>query len=228
MNKATIILNEFKPAQVIIEKAGAKHEIYMNVQDLVQQLIGSMKADDDIEVIEKPTPVVVSPSLPMNTVKYSKLSDETDIVFLNHPEVNVDIRYHNHSFEQVPVPNLVFALFVRNNRIVNKYVFCYKDRFLRDESLLYIFPYANVFEWNGSLCYYNNQEVKDLVQLQTYPMTWLSEPFNDHLYHQGSTNKFNKPLRQILEETQHTKFDYSKLKETGKTFAGWSTSLIVN
>ncbi|CDQ41876.1 hypothetical protein [Virgibacillus salexigens] len=193
------------------------------MQDLLQQMIASLSVEDD-KFKEKSTPITISPSLPTNTVKYSKLSDGTDIIFLVHPECNVDVKYHQSTFIEVPIPNLVFCFMVRNHRLVAKHVLCYKDRFLRDDSQLYYFPFSNVFS-DGSMCYHTNIEIKDLVQLQTFPLTWLSEPFNDHLYYQSNSN-FNLPLRELLEKTQGGSFDYTMLKKKSIDFNTWSSKLI--
>lgn len=222
--KAIITLDEFSPAKVEIEKEGANRTVYLGLQELANFIVSSVK-EDEIEELEKPKPITVSPSLPLNTVKYSKMSDNMEIIFLSYIETKADITYHKTAFEDVPFPNLVFCFGVRNNRLIKRHVLCYKDSFLRDNTELYQFPYSNVFI-GGNMCYHDNEYVEDLVQLQTLPYRWMHEPFNDHLYNQGRTNKLDKSLREIFESTQGQSFNYDMLIPMNITFDKWAESQI--
>ncbi|PVC74999.1 hypothetical protein C2I27_03675 [Priestia megaterium] len=224
--KAIITLEENSPSRVEIEKEGAMRTVFMEMQELADFIVSSVKEDDEhLQEQQKEELVTVSPSLPLNTVKYAKMSNDADLIFMVHPETNTDVRYHKDVFEQVPFPNLLFCFGVRNNNLTKKMVVAYKDRFLRDDTLLYRFPYSNVY-MGGNMCYHNNDKIQDLVQLQSFPYNWMNLDFNDHLYTQGSTNSLNKPVREIYNETQHQPFNYDMLVPMNTTFGQWASTLL--
>lgn len=223
--KAVITLDEYALARVEIDKDGAKRVIHVDMQELAQFIVSSVK-EDVIEVHEKATPVIISPTLPPNTIKYSKLSDDMELFFLYHPETKANVTYHQTIFHDVPFPNLVFCFGVRSNRLVKSFVMAYKDRFLRDTTELFRFPFANVYV-GGKMCYHSNEVIEDLVQLQTFPHNWMHMPFNDHLYNQGDTNLLNQSLREILETSQGHEFNYDMLRPLGTTFAKWSSDMLL-
>lgn len=222
--KAIITLEENVPAKVQIDNRGVQRTIFMNMQELASYMVSSVK-DESVEVMEKPKVVMASPTLPPNTAKYAKLSDGTDILFLFHPETKANVTYHKTEFKDVPFPNLVFCFGVRNEQLVTKTVFAYKDRFLRDETQLYRFPFSNVFE-GGRLCYFDNTPIKDLVQLQTFAHRWLNATFNDHLYDEQRCTLLNKPLREILEMSQGKEFDKDMLVPLNVRFQEMSQGLV--
>jgi hypothetical protein len=222
--KAVITLDNLELAKVEVDKDGIQRTLHLTLQQLADFLISSIKEEDEIK--EEPVkPTLISPSLPPNTVKYAKMSDDTEMVFMICPETKATIQYHQTTFTDVPFPNMVFVFSVRHERLVDKRVYVYKDRFLREDTLLYRYPFSNVYN-SGQLCYFSDEKFKDLVQLQTFPYRWLETPFNDHLYQQGITNLVNKPLRQLLEESQGKEFDYGILHPIGKTFHELAESLI--
>jgi hypothetical protein len=223
--QAIITLNENAPAKIQVEKGGAQRNIFMNLQQLADYIVGSIKVEEMYEPKEEVKLVTASPSLPPNTIKYAKLSNETDLIFLFHPACQADVRYHNDVFLDVPFPNLVFCFGVQNQRLSHKYVFAYKDRFLRDNTELFRFPFSNVFN-GGGMCYHDTEKFHDLVQLQSFPYNWLSQPFNDHLYNQDTCNKLNLSLREIFMKSQGKVFDYDMLVTSQRTFSEWANKLL--
>ncbi|MBU5262037.1 hypothetical protein [Bacillus atrophaeus] len=223
--KAVITLEDTLPAKVEIERSGAKRTIYVNMQDLANQIASSVKMDEVEDRPLVPEVVLTSPSLPTNTVKYAKLSDDTDLLFMTYPESSVDVTYHNTVFNDVPFPNLVFCFGVTNNRFSKLMLMTYKDRFLREDTQLYRFPFSNVFS-DGKMCYYDNNIIHDLVQLQSFPYNWTKQPFNDHLFQQGNNNLLDQPLRELFEQSQSQKFNYDMLLPMGMTFADWTNKIL--
>ncbi len=222
--KAVITLEENSPAKVEIEKGGACRTLFLNMQELADYIVNSVKEEEET-INTKPEVLTVSPTLPPNTMKYARLSDDTDLMFLFHPQTKANVTYHGDVFKNVPFPNLVFCFGVRNKRLTAKYVLAYKDRILRDDTYLYRFPFSNVYE-GGSMCYYDIDIVHDLVQLQSFPHNWLRQPFNDHLYNQESNNNLNQPLRGIFKRSQNQEFNYDMLVPTGMTFHSWAKKLL--
>jgi len=75
------------------------------------------------------------------------------------------------------------------------------------------------------MCFYENIEYKDLVQLQTFIHRWIHTDMNDHLYG-ADVNLSGKPLRQLFEEMSGESFNYDILKPINLNFEEWSNSLI--
>jgi len=223
--KAVITLEDTLPAKVEIEKAGARRTVYLNMQDLASHIVSSVKVEDIEDRPPEPEVILTSPSLPLNTVKYAKLSDDTDLLFMVYPESRNDVTYHNAVFTDVPFPNLVFCFKVKNNRLSASMLMAYKDRFLREETQLFRFPFSNVFS-DGNMCYHDNSVIHDLVQLQSFPYNWAKQPFNDHLFKQGENNLLNQPLREIFEKSQSQRFNYDMLRPMGMTFADWTNKIL--
>ncbi|MCD7911044.1 hypothetical protein KC480_05830 [Bacillus velezensis] len=223
--KAIITLEDTLPAKVEIEKLGTKRTIHMNIQDLADHIVSSVKVFDIEDQPAKPEVVLTSPSLPLNTVKYAKFSDGSDLLFIAHTESKVDVTYHKTVFHDVPFPNLVFCIAIRNNRLSKISVMAYKERFLRDDSQMYRFPFSNVFG-DGGLCYYDNNVIHDLVQLQSFPYNWTQQPFNDHLFQQGTNNLFDQPLREIFKNSQSQSFNYDMLRSMNMTFSEWTSKIL--
>jgi|SRR5579875_723770 len=189
------------------------------------QLIGFLQsATNDRDIEDHGSPLMVTPALPPNCVKYAFLSNDSHALFVTAPEISVNVKYHATEFENVPFPKLVFAFIVRNEILTKAYVAVYKDLFLRDNTKLYHFPYSNVYT-DGQLCYWSNEKFKDLVQLQTFHHRWVQEPNSDHLFRQSLTT-LNKPLRELFDISQNKPFDYSILTPMEITFNQWSYQVI--
>lgn len=216
-----ITLKDHQLPHVFYESNGVKRELYVHHDQLLRYIKNST-----FEPEEKEEVVLVSPSLPLNTIKYGQKNDDTSILFMVEDEKAHDIMYHHQSFVNVPYPKMVFGFIVRNHHLKSVYVACFKDRFLRDSSELYEFPYSNVYSGMGRLCYYDNHEITDLVQLQTFPYQWISVNNNDHLYYQERTNLSGKALRELFETSQNQSFNYDILKPMHKTFQKWADMIL--
>lgn len=219
--KTIITLDENMPAKVEVQDGNANRSFYLELQNLANLISNSVV--DEFDLQNKAVTVLSSPALPVNTVRYAKQSDGTDLIFIFHEAAQYDVSYHKTTFENIPFPNLVFCLGVRKNRLTKRTVYAYEGRFLRDDTPLYRFPYSNVYG-NGEMCYYEDVAIKDIVQLQTFAHNWISQPFNDHLY--GSSNKSGKAFRELLETSQNKPFDYSILLSEKKTFQQWAESVL--
>lgn len=220
----TIVLKENELPKVQYEYNGIKDTTHTDIVSLIEFLNGSV-VDNTFEEIQLETPLIVSPSLPVGTVKYTKLASDTDVIFLAVEGRSHDVKYHTSEFKQVPYPNMVFCFGVRAGSLTKRFVAVYKDRFLRDDTELYHFPYSNVHK-STELCYFDYIKIEDMVQLQTFPHLWMNVPNNDHLYIQGVTNLTEKPLRELFQNSQNQKFDYDILRPLNKTFSQWTKSII--
>lgn len=227
--KVIITMEEAKLPHIEFQKNKISRSFSVSLPTLLEMIEKSYYDPDEKK--EREVPVFTSPALPLNTVKYSQNNRGDHIIFLYYDEFKANIKYHSDHFQQVPFPKMIFAFGIRNSSVISRYVVAIKDRFVRDDTQLFHFPYANV-HGSTSLCYYEREEVKDLVQLQTFAYRWASVPINDHLYNQERSTLLNQPLRQIFEESQHQSFNYDMLVRINKTsttpytFEQWSSGII--
>lgn len=203
---------------------GVRRSFHTNHEELLRYL-----EESTVEVKEDETKnnevVLRSPALPLNTVKYGQRSNSASMLFMVSPETAYDVSYHGTTFKDVPFPNLIFYFEIINGYVNQRKVVAYKDKFLREPTQLFQFPYSNVHH-GGNMCYYDKTEVKDLVQLQTFPYLWASEPNNDHLYMMGRSNQLQQPLREVFAESQGKPFDYNILTSLNTTFEEWSENIL--
>ncbi|GAK41967.1 putative PRTRC system protein B [Paenibacillus sp. TCA20] len=218
-----IELHPEKMPLLIIEDNGVKTTKYVyadQIIDMLQSSTGGKEFTSDRVVL-------TSPALPQNTAKYAQSEKGTNYLFITVEETTHDVKYHDFSFESIPYPKMVFAFAVAGKTLISAYVAAYKDLSLRDTSELYRFPYSNVYD-SGKLCYWTNELVHDLVQLQTFPYQWREVPNNDHIYFSGETNKIKDTLYNVFDMFKNKPFDYDILTPMNTTFGDWSRLFINN
>ncbi|WP_218154803.1 hypothetical protein [Paenibacillus sp. UNC496MF] len=111
---------------------------------------------------------------------------------------------------------------MKGTSLAKAYVACYKDKYLRDTTPLFKFPYSNVHA-NGALCYFSTEVIKDLVQLQTFAYRWRQVPNNDHLT--GQRTELDASLRELFEMHQDADFNYDILAPMNTTFGEWGQTI---
>ena len=219
--KATIYLEENKAPQVEYENGMVTRKVTVTMHDLMESIFNAFPEIEE----EAPTVIVppekklfVSGALPMNTVKYAKYDGGTEMIALAYPAAQHDVTYHNSHFSNVGFPNLLFIFKVKEGKLTSKHVHCYKDKFIRNDTELYSYPYANVFD-GGGMCFYlpGDNDIKDLVQLQTIPHTWRTTVMNDHLYSPLRTT-LKISLRELLQTFENKPFDHDILDKKVMTF----------
>lgn len=211
--KATIYLETNKMPKIEYENGILTRTVNVTMHDLIESIFSSF---DDVEVdenekVKREKSLFISSALPMNTVKYAKYDGGTEMIALAYPATQHDVMYHTTEFKQVGFPNLLFVFKLKDNRLTTKRVYCYKDKFIRNETELYTYPYANVFEHND-MCFYlpGDHDIKDLVQLQTLPHIWRNTVMNDHLYNPLRTS-LNVALRELLQVFENKPFNHDIL-----------------
>lgn len=220
----TIELNPTKLPYITHEKDGVKRSHYAYHDQVVDLIQGSVDSDSE-KAVAKRKMILTSPPLPPNTVRYGQTDNGAHFLFVTEAETACDIAYNSFSFENVAFPKMVFAYHVSGTSLVNAYVAVYKDISLRDTTQLFRFPYSNVHA-GGKLCFWTNEAVKDLVQLQTFPYQWRDVPNNDHIYHVGQSNLTGDTLFEVYKAFQNCSFDYDILTPMACDFGAWSNQIM--
>ncbi len=193
------------------------------ILDVLQQV---MTGGEDPE---NPTPkehtILASPELPIGTVRYGQSSRGKDYLFLVDPASQHDVKYDTFQFEDVGFPSLVFFFAIQKGNLSAASVAAYKDRFLRPDTQLYRFPYSNVHA-DTQLCFWTNEQIADLVRMQTFPYEWKSLNNNGHLYRPGSSNLSGLTQYDLYKLMENKPFDPELLAPINKTFQQWSDGLM--
>lgn len=239
--KLNIEIDEFaRPLLTIHRDNGTKKKVETDLSSILKLFEESF----DVHVEEtnrnferkkktaEPLTFQKSSILPKNTVKYARRKalskDDTEIEYIAiaAPEFNSSFAYNGTMFNNVAFPNLVFFFEIQNHLITNKYVTCYKSRTIRDNTPLFAFPYAHVYD-STSICYYDRNEVNDLVELEGFPYNWSHVAMGDHFYKRKKANGEEYDLRLLLElMSDGAKFDYDLLSPHHYTFGEWFDRLV--
>lgn len=219
--KATIYLDSNELPKVEFQQGAVTRKVTVDMHDLMESVFNAFHEVEDDTAPEYEPPekeLLISSALPMNTVKYGKYDGGTEMIALAYPAEQHDVAYHSSKFSKVGFPNLLFVFSLKEGRLKSKSVYCYKDTFIRNETELYAYPYANVFA-GGSMCFYlpGDNDIKDLVQLQTLPHIWRNTTMNDHLYDPKRTS-LNVSLRELLQTFENKPFNHEILEKKVLTF----------
>ena len=238
--KTLIEIDEISsPKLTVINNSGAKRTIETNMVDILKMFDDSyeMKIEKKkvnlpktnvIERIVYKEPAVLdfkeTPILPKSLVKYAcrrRNGAEIDaqqehILAFSVESFHATFTYHNTKMNNVAFPNLVFVFKIVDNQIISRNVACYKSLNLRDNTELFLFPYAHVS--NTNMCYGERGGLTDLVELDTWSYRWASVEMTDHFYHE-SRNLITASLRELLELfSDDASFDYDILRPLNMTF----------
>ena len=145
---------------------------------------------------------VTSGILPAGSVAYSE-KDGTRFVALELGQDRIDVTYEKTTYENFPVPRLIYGFTVDIQGKITKVDVAVADRgILRDDTKLYKYPFSNVLGF--SMCTGGNTfpKIKELRQLAGIPNYIFSMPDNNDRYSVENT-KLNMEYRNLLEFMQN-------------------------
>lgn len=246
--KAIIEIDDVKsPKVTVVNNNGSKKTITSSIQDILDIFTNSYEmtvvekkvAQPKTEIIEHTIykePAVLdfkeTPILPRSLVKYaakrnhgSEKSDKQEhIIAFTADNLHVSFDYNGTKMNNVAFPNMVFIFKIKDNRVISRHVACYKSLTLRENTELFLFPYAHVSKTN--MCYGERGDLTDLVELDTWAYRWASVEMTDHYYHE-TRNLITAPLRELLELfSDGAAFDYDILRPLNFTFGELFSSMV--
>ncbi len=119
-----------------------------------------------------------------------KISSNGYSVIISMPAGICPLSYYNTTF-LIPFPRLVFYFKVEEGRIFESYVYASVDEELTDESVLYHYPFGNVYQC-GSICWGGNcfgGECDKMSSLNSVISLFYTSPTNDDLWKSSYVNK---------------------------------------
>ncbi len=114
------------------------------------------------------------------------------------------MQYENTQYD-VCVPSLVFSFHVNKGRLMNTRVFTLKDEEPTDNSVLYRYPYGNVYE-DGRVCWGSNvfPDICEIKRLEMVMTLFIQTPCNSDLYRsEECIGQNDVPLRELFEQLRN-------------------------
>lgn len=105
----------------------------------------------------------------------------------------------------VCVPSLVFSFHVNKGRLENTRVFTLKDENPTGNSVLYRYPYGNVYD-DGRVCWGSNvfQDILEIKRLEMVMTLFIQSPCNSDLYRsEKCIGQKDVPLRELFEQLRN-------------------------
>lgn len=140
---------------------------------------------------------------PMNedikVIAHYKKDDLEAIAFVKEPCIR-KVKYYDNSFENIPIPKLLFIAKIKSGVHIGSSVFALKAKTIKKNTKVYRFPYPNVFS-GGKICYGNNSitdaDFGNIETISRLANMFLEMPFNDH--NSAGANKTKMPPRKLFE-----------------------------
>lgn len=120
----------------------------------------------------------------------------------------------------VPYPALAFAFTVKKGNLIKSLCFAVKEEDnISDNTMLYHFPYANVYE-NGNICWGTNKlpEIRKLEELDVLVDMFFGAPYNEDLFVSSHAGELGASLMECFHRVKKNKiFPTDVLEPTEKT-----------
>lgn len=114
------------------------------------------------------------------------------------------MKYENTQYD-VCVPSLVFSFHVNKGRMENTRVFTLKDEKPTEKSVLYRYPYGNVYD-DGRICWGTNSfpDIHEIKRLEMAMTLFIQSPCNSDLYRsEKCIGQKNVSLRELFEQLRN-------------------------
>lgn len=205
MVKLTIDENTGYAEIEIIEK-DKKSFKYLSLQKLTEIFLAEYKFDTGI--------------LPLNTVRYQKVSTGIKISLISNQQV-VNVKYeHKESNEQekpvsefrIPISYLLWTFILdKDNKLIDTHVFAVKNISITESTMLYYVPFTNIFH-DGRICWGKTQFKNriNLIGLPSLTKFFFSLKFNRDL---DIEEKGIKCLEFFKDYNNKEQFPYEILRE---------------
>ena len=142
--------------------------------------------------------------------------------FIRYPELSADFQYFDTEYRRFPIPRLVFGFkyLPMDHKVAGCSVCVVKDERLKEDTILYRYPFSNV-NGGGHICLGNNAlpVYKDPSKLHTLASYILRMP-NNNDHSSKDNNRLNAEYRDLLEQMKRkTSSHYytDVLVESGET-----------
>lgn len=183
---------------VFTDKAGKKSSKIVEIGSLLKALKCAVKVDVEQARIGKIPFGYYDGAIGMCN---SKLC--ADIVTVLPASMQM-MQYENTRYD-VCVPSLVFSFHVNKGRLEKTRVFTIKDENPTENSVLYRYPYGNVYD-DGRVCWGSNAlpDILEIKRLEMVMTLFIQSPCNSDLYRsEKCIGKKDVSLRELFEQLRN-------------------------
>ncbi|RED75949.1 hypothetical protein [Cohnella phaseoli] len=125
--------------------------------------------------------VINTPILPSNCIFYSKRRQEEIIAIRVHKQM-IDVNLIGTEYPSVGHPALIYVFKLKKEKpSIEAFLFAVKDTVITEKTLLYRYPYSNVYG-NGKCCWSTFPNIDKVRQLESFPDIFMNGERNFHLY----------------------------------------------
>lgn len=124
----------------------------------------------------------------------------------------------------IPYPNLIFFFYIEKGILKSSRVFAVKEkkkRHITENTLLYHYPFGNVYSSDGSICWGRNllRKIKNFREVEEFIHIFITSPTNTDLYIPGTTINRNINLLDFVKSIKGKKtFNYDCLTSSNLKF----------
>lgn len=218
--KVNIEISNPDDIKIIYENNSEKKIKHVTADTLYDIILGSMTKVNNGSVNYSSTGILPHTNVRLIEFKEDK-TKSSKIYVMKKENIKTKITYYDTVFNNIKIPDILFGVKVVNNKITSSWVCCVKSKNINQDTMLYRFPFSNVFD-STSICWGSNKiyliKVDEIRNLFKMPGLFLSIPFNDHNYAQANNSKME--FRKLLEYLENNDFDNSWLKPIG-SYSDW-------
>lgn len=207
MEKITVeFLDNSKSVNIIAYEGLRKTEKIIAINDF---LISILEATSNTELNSFLSPLH-SIRKGIELIQSKNFSSNSSIYVLFREKGYAPMPHYNRMYENVGVPNLIFAVKVINNRLSKLYVVATKDKIITNDTKIYRYPFTNVAGNSALVCTGSNTfepgiEDNDFKLLFDVPNKFFSMP-NNQGYAECRNSKYPH-IEEVFKMLNNNEFD---------------------
>lgn len=219
---------------IVEDKHGFKADIPVSTEDLISSIVSSTKNKRGKKNAFKPisSPLAISKD-GMQLVQTIQDGKNSFLYIIKRSARPAAIQIFNRFYDNVGVPNLLFAIRVINNHFSQLYVVATCSELIEENMRICKYPFSNVLHNNGSVCLGSNSlsdmtftNLNNLFNVINY---FFSMPNNMDGY-SCANNSEGYEFEQLVKFLQNKEFENSLLvsNQSLTTYKDWINSIINN
>lgn len=205
---------------------GQKKEKLIRIEDFVSSITASLSGQS----LGQEVSPIFREIRGVRLIQSKKYSNNSTVYVLFQEKHNTPIQFFNRFYDNVGVPNLLYAVHVVNNKLSKLYVVATKDTDIVSGTRLFRYPFTNVSGNNGVVCLGRNTfeegiEDNNLRKLFNVPYQFMSMPNNlDH--YRATNNSKCMECEELIKSLVDKDFDDELLIENNiKHYSQWFEQL---
>lgn len=204
---------------------GTKKEKTITVEDLAASFTSSIEGKSFVDIKSDIFREVKGCRL----IQTKIIGPKAKIYALLSTKSRIPMQLFNRFYDNVGIPNLIYAIHVVNNRLTKIYVVATKDTDIKKSTELFIYPFTNVSGRKGQACLGRNSfapgiEDNDCEELYNVHRQFMSMP-NNLDYYRATNNTKCYECEELIKSLVNVDFDDDMLVSHQLTYGEWFCNL---